>query len=145
MSLEQLCDAAATGDDTKVQDIIAKGNVDVNGSWNPNEDDYDYGNFHDEWHSHNCTPLHYAMQFTHPSIVSILLASELTKLDVLDGDGWTPLHYACHKDNAECVKLFVSDSRCNQNIINIKSKAGIIKTKKSFKTFKSPFGEKITL
>ena len=105
--------------------------MDVNGSWNPDEDDNDYGNFHEEWHSHNCPPLHYAMQFNHPTIVSILLASELTKLDMLDWDGWTPLHFACHKDNAECVKLFVSDRRCNQDIINTKSKAGIIKTNKN--------------
>jgi ankyrin repeat protein len=130
MTLEHLCDAAATGDDTAVKEIIAQGDVDVNGAWNPDEDDYEWGNFHSEWHQHNGTPLHYSMTFNHPTIVSILLASNLTKLNMLDGDGWTPLHWASHKDNVECVKLFLRDTRCNLDIVNTKSKAGIIESTK---------------
>eukprot|EP00091_Calanus_sinicus_P005517 TRINITY_DN15960_c0_g1_i1.p1 TRINITY_DN15960_c0_g1~~TRINITY_DN15960_c0_g1_i1.p1 ORF type:complete len:238 (-),score=36.49 TRINITY_DN15960_c0_g1_i1:438-1151(-) len=117
MTIEHLCDAAATGDESAVKEILAHGAVDVNGAWNPDEDDYKYGNFHDEWYEHNRTPLHYAMQFNHPAVVSTLLASELTKLDVLDGEGLTPLHLACHGDNADCVKLFVRDSRCNEDML----------------------------
>jgi len=121
--LEDLCDAAATGNYAKVKEIIDKGDVDVNDCWQPDDVDYKYGNLHNDWFDDGCRPLHYAMTFNHPSIVSMLLTCEMIKLDIQNADGRTPLHCACIHNNVECIKIFVKDTRCNQDIVNINAQA----------------------
>ena len=124
VDVEALCDAAATGDDAKVKEIIDDGGVDVNDSWMMTDDDYDFGNFHDEWYSHKRNPLHYAMQFNYPFIVNLLLDCERTKLDMVDGEGCSALQLGCMFNALDCVKLFLKHSRCTADIVNIKSTNG---------------------
>ena len=104
---EELCKACEDGDNAKVEEILAKWNIDVNSK--------DQQNF---------TPLHHAMAYNHPSIVRKLLALSSIRLDVGDSGGWTGLHWACHWNNVECIKLFVTDRRCSHHVLNIKNNGG---------------------
>jgi len=124
VDVEALCDAAATGDDAKVKEIIDNGGVDINEAWNITEDDYDFGNFHDEWYTYKRNALHYAMQFNYPFIVDLLLNCERTKLDMVDGDGRSALQLGCMYNALDCVKLFLKSSGCTPDIVNMKSKDG---------------------
>jgi len=124
VDVEALCDAAATGDDAKVKEIIDDGGVDVNDSWNMTDDDFDFGNFHDEWYSHRANALHYAMHFNYPFIVKLLLDCERTTLDIVDGEGNSALQLGCMYNSLDCVKLFLQHNRCTSDIVNIKSTNG---------------------
>jgi hypothetical protein len=109
MDIEQLCYACVYGDNDKVEEIMASGEVDINGT---NSDGH--------------TPLHHAIQYNHLSIVRTLLVSENTRLDVTDSCGWTGLHYAlrCYNNYVECVKVFTSDTRCTDHVLNMKNNNG---------------------
>ena len=81
MTIKQLCEACKTADDREVQSIMDTGSVDVNSF---------YKGF---------TPLHTAMHNNHPSVVTILLSSDQTRLEVTTRNGWTALHSACYNNS----------------------------------------------
>ena len=88
---------------------MASGEVDINDTNNESE----------------CyTPLHYAMMSNHPCIVRTLLASENTRLDVVNWVGETGLHLACYYNYVECVQVFTSDTRCTDHVLNMKYNNG---------------------
>ena len=80
MDINDLCRACLKGDKEQVEDIIAKGELDVN-----------------ESASYGQAPLICAAMMEHPEIVKVLLECKETRLDVVDesNDGWTALHWAC--------------------------------------------------
>jgi len=108
MDLEELCDIILNGgDEEKLKEVLASGDVDVNG----------VGRF-------GCTPLSIAMERGEPEIVKLLLANENTKLDIVNSSNETGLHRACAHTNSrmECVQLFVNDERCTPEILNMKQR-----------------------
>jgi len=105
-TIKKLCYACVDGDDQEVQTILSRGDLDINTK---------YG---------DSTPLHYAMFNNHPSIVRMLLARADTRLDVTDSVGYTGLHWACRRNNPECVSLYGEDRRCSAQLLNLKNNAG---------------------
>ena len=80
MDINDLCKACLEGDKEQVEDIIAKGEVDVNKN-----------------NTNGRAPLICAVMKEHSMIVEVLLDCKETRLDVVDesNDGWTALHWAC--------------------------------------------------
>ena len=80
MDIDDLCKACLEGDKEQVEDIIAKGEVDVNKN-----------------NTNGRAPLICAVMKGHPMVVKVLLNCTETRLDVVDesNDGWTALHWAC--------------------------------------------------
>eukprot|EP00092_Neocalanus_flemingeri_P056385 GFUD01066837.1.p1 GENE.GFUD01066837.1~~GFUD01066837.1.p1 ORF type:complete len:113 (+),score=16.87 GFUD01066837.1:147-485(+) len=64
------------------------------------------------------------MGYNHPSVVTTLLSSADTRLDITNRFGWTGLHTACYFNNVSVIKLFCSDARCTPAIINMKDWQG---------------------
>ena len=109
MDITDLCKACGEGNNDKVEEIMAEGQVDVNGIDGDGR-----------------PPLIYAVMNEHPSTLSILLASEKTRLDVVDGslNSWTALHWACwgtEEKQTECLKQLLLDNRCTPDLINKKN------------------------
>eukprot|EP00092_Neocalanus_flemingeri_P019613 GFUD01021245.1.p1 GENE.GFUD01021245.1~~GFUD01021245.1.p1 ORF type:complete len:200 (+),score=51.53 GFUD01021245.1:290-889(+) len=72
-----------------------------------------------------CTPLYCAMGNNQPSVVTTLLSSADTRLDVTHSiDGWTGLHRACYHNNVSVITVFCSDARCTPAILNMKDTQG---------------------
>eukprot|EP00092_Neocalanus_flemingeri_P012397 GFUD01013365.1.p1 GENE.GFUD01013365.1~~GFUD01013365.1.p1 ORF type:complete len:338 (+),score=116.46 GFUD01013365.1:142-1155(+) len=108
MDINQLCDASRKGDNSLVQAILDTGEVDVNGT-------DQYGR----------TPLHIAMWHNHPSVVTTLLSSTDTRLDVTSTfRGRTALHLACRYNCASVIGIFGRDYRCTPATLNMKDNAG---------------------
>ena len=63
-------------------------------------------------------PLFKAMEYGKPLIVEMLLSREDTRLDMINDDNEGALHSACYSSHVECVKLFLSDKRCTDIIVN---------------------------
>ena len=105
-SIEDLCDACEDGDEEQVKALIESGEVDVNG-------------LHDD-----SSPLMSAIVWNKPNIVKILLEFANTDLNVVDSKGFNCLHWSCYHDREELVKVIVSDSRCNAEVLNLKSAGG---------------------
>eukprot|EP00092_Neocalanus_flemingeri_P021929 GFUD01023786.1.p1 GENE.GFUD01023786.1~~GFUD01023786.1.p1 ORF type:complete len:253 (+),score=68.48 GFUD01023786.1:228-986(+) len=106
MDINQLCRACWDGDNSLVQAIMDTGEVDVNGT-------DQYGG----------TPLYCAMDYNQPSVVTTLLSSADTRLDVTSY-GETGLHTACYNNNVSVIKLFCSDARCTPAILNMQDTWG---------------------
>ena len=109
MDIDDLCHACQFGNHEKVENILAKGQVDVNGR-------------------NTCgsiTPLITAMLYNQPRIVQTLLDNVNTKLDLCDENGMTGLHHGCFIHWEECVKLFTSDCRCTPEVLNMKDMYGV--------------------
>eukprot|EP00092_Neocalanus_flemingeri_P090092 GFUD01114082.1.p1 GENE.GFUD01114082.1~~GFUD01114082.1.p1 ORF type:complete len:221 (-),score=60.82 GFUD01114082.1:107-769(-) len=108
MNINQLCGACDDGDNSLVQAIMDTGEVDVNSTVHG-----------------GCSPLYYAMCNNHPSVVTTLLSSADTRLDVTDSiAGWTGLHSACYYDSVPVITVFCSDARCTPAILNMKDTGG---------------------
>ena len=105
-TLAVLLEACGAGCDIEtVEDILSKGEVDVNGT-------DDEGN----------TPLMKAMWFHHRDhIVRRLLAHPELQLDKCDDHGGTALHHAAYTNNVSVISLFCKDKRCTPSIINMKN------------------------
>jgi ankyrin repeat protein len=82
----RLLSASMAGDVTTVQSCLARG-VNINTR-------YDYG----------FTPLLAAMYNNHPQVVTILLTCHDLDITAVSDDGFTGLHSACYKGNAECIR-----------------------------------------
>jgi len=63
-------------------------------------------------------PLTQAMKYNKPMIVEMLLSREDTRLDLIDDENESALHYACSSSYVECVRLFLKDKRCTEIIVN---------------------------
>eukprot|EP00092_Neocalanus_flemingeri_P019614 GFUD01021246.1.p1 GENE.GFUD01021246.1~~GFUD01021246.1.p1 ORF type:complete len:215 (-),score=58.45 GFUD01021246.1:107-751(-) len=108
MDINQLCRACEDGDNSLVQAIMDTGEVDVNGT-------NQYGG----------TPLYCAMCHNQPSVVTTLLSSADTRLDVTNSyNGWTGLHNACYHNKVSVITVFCSDARCTPAILNMKDRQG---------------------
>eukprot|EP00092_Neocalanus_flemingeri_P056380 GFUD01066830.1.p1 GENE.GFUD01066830.1~~GFUD01066830.1.p1 ORF type:complete len:211 (+),score=40.92 GFUD01066830.1:58-690(+) len=107
MDINQLCRACRAGDNSLVQAIMDTGEVDVNGT-----------------DQHRDTPLYWAMYCNHPSVVTTLLSSADTRLDVTNSIGLTGLHKACYRNKVSVITVFCSDARCTPAIINMKDRRG---------------------
>ena len=92
MDINDLCKACLEGD-TEVEDIIAKGEVDVNKN-----------------NTNGRAPLICAVMKGNPFIIEMLLDCKETRLDVLDesNDGYTALHWACWEDEQEQTEKAIS-------------------------------------
>eukprot|EP00092_Neocalanus_flemingeri_P004823 GFUD01005191.1.p1 GENE.GFUD01005191.1~~GFUD01005191.1.p1 ORF type:complete len:161 (+),score=36.02 GFUD01005191.1:147-629(+) len=64
------------------------------------------------------------MGYNHPSVVTTLLSSADTRLDITNRFGWTGLHTACYHNNVSVITVFCSDARCTPAIVNMKDKQG---------------------
>merc|ERR1719481_1963658 len=107
MDVGELCKACENGEDSKVNEILAQGNVDVNGQ-----------------DAQNFSPLHHAMAYNHSHIVRKLLSTPHLQLGLVDSAGWTGLHWASHWNNVNCIKLFITDIRCTDKVLNMKNNNG---------------------
>ena len=63
-------------------------------------------------------PLTQAMKYNKPMIVEMLLSREDTRLDIIDDENESALHYSCSSSYVECVRLFLKDKRCTEIIVN---------------------------
>ena len=111
MDIIDLCRACSNGKHDVVEEILAKGDVDVNGV-----------------NSYGVSPLFCATVGNYPSIVKMLLDNANTKLDYINGDwpGKTSLQVACTcvVGSVEIVKMFISDSRCTDELLNMRGQGG---------------------
>eukprot|EP00092_Neocalanus_flemingeri_P047288 GFUD01053551.1.p1 GENE.GFUD01053551.1~~GFUD01053551.1.p1 ORF type:complete len:162 (+),score=38.73 GFUD01053551.1:60-488(+) len=64
------------------------------------------------------------MENNHPSVVTTLLSSADTRLDVTNSYGRTALHFACYNNNVSVITVFCSDARCTPAILNMKNRQG---------------------
>eukprot|EP00092_Neocalanus_flemingeri_P038414 GFUD01041821.1.p1 GENE.GFUD01041821.1~~GFUD01041821.1.p1 ORF type:complete len:206 (+),score=51.93 GFUD01041821.1:75-620(+) len=64
------------------------------------------------------------MENNHPSVVTTLLSSADTRLDVTNSNGWTGLHWACYNNKVSVITVFCSDARCTPAILNMKDRRG---------------------
>ena len=111
MDINDLCKACLEGD-TEVEDIIAKGEVDVNKN-----------------NTNGHAPLICAVMKGHPMVVKVLLDCREPRLDLVDesNNGWTALHWACwgpEQEQTECLKIIINDCRCDSALVNMKNKKG---------------------
>ena len=106
-TITKLWQACRDGHDQEVKTILSRGEVDVNITE------------YNDW-----TPLNYAMEYNHHTIVTMLLARADTRLDVANCHGDTGLHYACYKNSASCISVYGEDRRCSTNILNMKNNYG---------------------
>ena len=53
-------------------------------------------------------------------VVRVLLGCKNIKIDIKNRFGWTALHYACHNNQVESVKLFLAHPTCNKAIVRMK-------------------------
>jgi len=112
-SIIELCAACKRGENATVKEILAKHEVDVNGT---------------DTCGH--PPLFNAVLKNHPSTLQLLLENSDVRLDFVDQhfNNWTVLHWACFgsddKKCTECVEILVNDSRCNSDLVNSKNTKG---------------------
>jgi len=63
-------------------------------------------------------PLTQAMKHNKPMIVEMMLSREDTRLDIIDDENESALHYSCDSNYVDCVRLFLNDKRCTEIIVN---------------------------
>ena len=101
-----LCKACKDGDGEAVNDILDKGDVDINEEYC------------------NRTPLMYAMLNNHLDIVTILLNHPELRLDKRHRNHSTALHWACDNDFVSVIRLVCHLRICSPGIINMKNNFG---------------------
>ena len=112
-SIIELCEACKRGGNATLSEILAKGEVNVNGT---------------DTSGH--PPLFNAVIMNQPSTLKLLLKNSDVRLDFVDHqfNNWTALHWACFgsddKKCTECVEILVNDSRCNSDLVNSKNTKG---------------------
>ena len=105
--MEQFVKACYNDSVDVVERMISEG-VDVNGRNN-----------------NGCPALCWAMFNNSVRTVRLLLASSNIRLDNRDSNhGKTGLHYACEKDNTECVRMFLAHPACTREVVTIRDYRG---------------------
>ena len=66
------------------------------------------------------TGLMIAMGNGDTEIVETLLGCENIEINKRNVDGWTALHYACFKNQMDCVELFLAHPDCTKDIVRMK-------------------------
>jgi len=75
--------------------------------------------------SNGCPALCWAMFNNSVRSVRMLLASPNIRLESRDSNhGKTGLHYACEKDNVECVRMFLAHPACTREVVTIRDYRG---------------------
>jgi len=65
-----------------------------------------------------------ATRHGHFEIVKILLENNAIKLDATDDHGETALHVACHRNQLECVRIFLQHCECTVRLVKMKNYEG---------------------